>query len=249
MRTCALIRARRSRIRCVSRLGQPRALDGLMNHSRLPPRFQQSSALRRSLLTACVVASIGSAAVGCGDDDAPPPAPVAGASGAGGASGAAGGQAGSAAGAPAPVACGTAMCTPRPNPITQLIGAVAPGVPLPIPTPVACCLDATGGVCGVAAMTGATCEAYATPDSRCPSVNLGALGAVAGGLGNFGAGCCTVSGQCGLDGAIFGRGCVENNEARSMLGAVPFIGTLIAVPPAGACDMPLDDGGVDDAGL
>lgn len=101
------------------------------------------------------------------------------------------------------------------------------------------------------------CEAPATPDSRCASVNLGALGAAAGGLtAGFGRGCCTPSNQCGLDGSIFGRGCVDNAEASSMLAAIPFIGTLIMVPASKTCDTPLtttppatDDAGSADAGL
>jgi hypothetical protein len=51
-------------------------------------------------------------------------------------------------------------------------------------------------------------------------------------------GCCTPDNQCGLDGAIFGRGCVENSAAQAQLGAIPFLGTLIMIPPARACDAP-----------
>jgi hypothetical protein len=62
-------------------------------------------------------------------------------------------------------------------------------------------------------------------------------------------GCC-VDDMCGLDGMILGRGCIENSQAQSALGAIPVIGALISVPPPLACDRPLDvDGGVEDAGL
>jgi hypothetical protein len=62
-------------------------------------------------------------------------------------------------------------------------------------------------------------------------------------------GCC-VANKCGLDGALFGRGCVENAEAKALLSAIPFVGGLITVPPARACDAPTDaaDGGTEDAG-
>jgi hypothetical protein len=126
-------------------------------------------------------------------------------------------------------------------------GAAIPGLPMPV----ACCLDESNGTCGTAASEGAACEAPAAPDSRCPGFSLGALGAAAGGLlGNTMQGCCTPNNQCGLDGSIFGRGCVENGEASSMISALPFIGTLIMFPPTLACDRPIeDDAGVDDAGI
>jgi hypothetical protein len=154
-----------------------------------------------------------------------------------------------------PVPCGSTMCTPRANPLSALIGQFAMGATVPgLPAAVACCVDAAKGTCGVAAAEGAMCELPATPDARCMGINLGALGAAAAGLNNFGRGCCTPSNQCGLDGAIFGRGCVENGEARSMLSAVPFVGTLLSVPPSRACDappvtIPTDDAGANDAGI
>jgi hypothetical protein len=221
-----------------------------MNHARLSPTAQQQFMPRRAVLTSCFAALLCSAAVGCGDDsgDSPKDAGSAGASGRGGA----GGASGSAAGAPAPpVACGSTMCTPRPSPLTALLGAFGMGgAALPgLPTALACCVDEGTGTCGAAASEGATCEVFATADTRCPGIGLGALGAAAGGatagLGNLAAGCCTASGACGLDGSIFGRGCVENGEAKAMIGAIPGIGTLLMVPPVLACDRPLD---VDDAG-
>jgi hypothetical protein len=56
--------------------------------------------------------------------------------------------------------------------------------------------------------------------------------------------------MCGLDGSIFGRGCVENGEAKSMIGSIPGIGMLLTVPPALACDHPAleDAGAAEDAG-
>ena len=213
-----------------------------MNQTSLPNGFQ--STLCRSLLTALLC----SAAVGCGDDE-PGPTPIAGTSGGG--SGAGGQSGGGAAGAPAPaapVACGTAMCTPRPNPLTAFLGGM--GQTAGIPTPVACCVDEANGVCGIAATAGATCEVYATPDTRCPGIDLGAAaGGLGAALGGLGQGCCTPTNQCGLDGAIFGRGCVDNGQARSMLSAIPLVGSFIMVPPALACDRPVEDGGVDDAGI
>jgi hypothetical protein len=131
------------------------------------------------------------------------------------------------------------------------MGAAAPA----LPTAVACCLDVAKGTCGSAAATGATCEPPSVPDTRCPGVDLGGLGAIAGGatagLGNLMTGCCTPTGACGLDGSIFGRGCVENGEAKAMIGAIPLIGTLLMLPPPLQCNRPQDssDGGTDDAGL
>jgi hypothetical protein len=229
-----------------------------MNYMNTSPRASQSNPACRALLTSCFAALISVAAVGCGDDDEAPPdaGTVAGKSGGGG--GGAGGASGGAAGtlAPEPVACGSSMCTPRPNPLTALLGMFGMGGQLPgLPSPVACCLDESTGACGTAAMAGATCEAPAVADSRCMGFSLGALGAAAGGanagLGNLASGCCTPSGMCGLDGSIFGRGCVENGEAKAMLGALPFIGTLLMVPAPIACDHPIitEDAGTEDAGL
>ncbi len=212
-----------------------------------------SRALRRILPTACGLALIGAAAVGCGDDDSGDPAPAAGSGGSSGAGGA-GQSGGGAAGMAAPIACGTSVCTPQPSPLSQLLGGLggmATGG-LPVPQPVACCVDAAVGTCGTAPTAGAACEPVAMADARCPSIDFGQLGAAAGGLtGNLTRGCCTPGGMCGLDGAIFGRGCVENSEAKAMLGALPFIGTLLVTPPALMCDRPLEEdaGVLDDAGL
>ena len=136
------------------------------------------------------------------------------------------------------------MCSQPANPLSALTG----GMPLPIalPMPVACCADESTGTCGTAAMAGAMCEIPATPDSRCPGISLGALGgAAAGGLGMLAGGCCTPSGQCGLDGMIFGRGCVDNSEVQGLLGP---LGGFIMLPVARACDAPQEDAGTADAG-
>jgi hypothetical protein len=226
----------------------------LMNHVSSSHLVRPSYFLRLTLLTSCVVALVCSA-TSCGDDSGDK-TPTAGSSGAGTSGG--GGSSGSTAGAPAaapPVPCGSAMCTPRPSALTGLLAGLGMGAAaLPgLPTPVACCVDEAKGMCGSAASEGATCEIPPTPDTRCPGVNLGALGAAAGGataaLGNLMTGCCTLAGQCGLDGSIFGRGCVENGEAKAMLGAIPLIGTLIMTPAAIACDHPVDDAGAGDAGI
>jgi hypothetical protein len=196
---------------------------------------------------------------GCGDDDAPatkPDAGVAGKAGSAGASGNAGaaGSAGAAGAnnAPMPVECGTAMCWPPSNPLSGLAGAV-PGLGAALPMSAACCLDPDSGKCGLSPMAGGTCEAPAVSDSRCPGLSLGALGAIAGGLGGSMSGCC-IDDQCGLDGALFGRGCVENSQARSQLSAIPLLGTLVMAPGSLACDRPITtppdhDAGPEDAGI
>lgn len=151
---------------------------------------------------------------------------------------------------PQPVACGTATCNPPSNPLSGLLGAIPGGAAIAgLPTPVACCLEESSGKCGVAMSAGATCEAPAVADSRCPGIAAGALGGLGGG-GNM-VGCC-IDNMCGQDGALFGRGCVENSQAKGMLSAIPLVGNLIMVPPTRACDAPPttgEDAGVADAGI
>src|SRR5436305_2114225 len=71
-----------------------------------------------------------------------------------------------------------------------------------------------------------------------------ALASLVGGLGKKAEsamiGCCT-HGACGLDGALFGRGCVENADAKRMLSSVPIVGALITVPLPAACAAHDDD--------
>jgi hypothetical protein len=164
------------------------------------------------------------------DDD---PSPSAGKSGAGsaGRSGSPA-RAGTGGTAPAPLECGSASCVAP----TSVLSAL----PLGIPAPVACCVDEGAGECGSAESEGATCEPAATEDERCPGVDLSALGALAGAAagGMQMTGCCTPDNACGLDGALFGRGCVENSAAQAQLGAIPLIGSVIAIPAARACDAP-----------
>ncbi len=230
-----------------------------MNYVSLSNRAPRFSSARPTLLTTCFAAALCAAALGCGDDAQEKEPDAGAAAGRGGGGGTSGGASGSTAiagtPAPPPVPCGSTLCTPIPSPITGLLGMFGGGAAVPgLPMAVACCLDEAAGKCGTAAAEGAMCEAPAAPDARCPGFSLGALGAAAGGaasgLGALAQGCCTPSNMCGLDGSIFGRGCVENNEARTMLGAIPIIGTLLTVPAARACDAPIaDDAGTDDAGI
>jgi hypothetical protein len=229
-----------------------------MNYVNASSRASQSNPACRALLTSCFAALICAAAIGCGDDDdnTPPDAGAVAGKGGSGGKGGAGGSAVAGSAAPQPVPCGSTMCTPPANPLTGLLGAFGMGGQVAgLPAPAACCLDEASGKCGTAAMEGAMCEAPAVADSRCMGFSLGALGgAIPGGgaaLGNLATGCCTESGMCGLDGAIFGRGCVENSEVKAMLGAIPFVGNLLMVPAPIACDHPIitEDAGAEDAGL
>jgi hypothetical protein len=178
------------------------------------------------------------------DDERDEDAGAAGRAGRGGGGGA-GGAAGS---GPAAVRCGSAQC---PAPVS-LLSAIP--IPTGIPAPVACCVDESKATCGTAAMPGATCEPVAVADTRCPGIDLGALNMLAGGAAPGGemmmSGCC-IDNACGLDGALFGRGCVENGEVASMLSGIPLISTLVSVPAPRACDAPPDtelDAGSEDAG-
>jgi hypothetical protein len=143
-----------------------------------------------------------------------------------------------------PVPCGSTMCQPPSSPLAALGGAI-PGLGAltsALPMPVACCLDSTAGTCGLAMTKGATCEPRATADTRCPSVDLGQFMAIAG---NMGFGCCTSDNLCGIDGSVFGRGCIEDAEAGAMLQSAG-LGGFIMVPDARQCDGTLI---VPDAGI
>jgi hypothetical protein len=181
-----------------------------------------------------VVIVVGSAALGAcgGDDDGESMEPVPDAGGGTGGTMMTGGTGGSTAGTggtggttpPPPMAitimCGPTTCTQQPSLLSTLAamfgGGAASGL---VPTPMPCCRD--GNMCGVMTAT-SMCEEPATADTRCPSLMLpGLLAGLAAGLG---AGCCTPEGMCGLDGAPFGRGCVENSEAAmSLMGAASMI--------------------------
>ena len=186
-----------------------------------------------------------------GDDDSSTNRRTTGASGSpsGGAS-----AAGSSAQAPASVPCGAKTCAQPDNPVSALLGGGTsgsmglPGLSLPgLGMAVACCLDKSAGLCGVAPSADATCEPPPVADPRCPSLGLGgaiAGFAPAGGLPGLGSGCC-IKNACGQDGALFGHGCVENNALKEMLSGSPF-GTFLMVPESRACDAPPPpDAGVD----
>jgi len=213
---------------------------------------------QRGLFWSCVLL-VGAVAFGCGDDDdGEPTAGTGGSAGAtGGVGGAAGGSAGSGgsggtAGMTAvPVMCGTMTCQAPASPFA-MFAALAPGL-LP-PPPVACCMTATT-TCGLAPMTNAMCEARAMPDPRCAGVGLSIPGMMGG--APVAAGCCNAMSRCGVDGSAFGRGCVENAEAATMLGQ---LAGFLSVPAPKACDDPLPmagtggtggggAGGDDDAGM
>jgi hypothetical protein len=204
------------------------------------------------------------AAAACGDDDDNQPVTTsqagagAGASGLGGASGSAlAGSGGSGVVMPEPVPCGSSMCYPRSNPLTAIIGMAGPALGNLLPTALPCCLDADTGACGTSMTMGGACEPPAIADSRCPGLDLGAAGMLVGGLAMSG---CCLENQCGQDGMLFGRGCVENSQVMSMLSGIPLIGTLARVPPTLACDRPMEmkptqmtpkderDAGAEDAG-
>jgi len=139
---------------------------------------------------------------------------------------------------PPPLACGPSQC-PRPKNLAADLLMGVTGLPMTGAETVACCLDEEQGTCSSAASSGASCDTVAVMDTRCPGVDLSALSDLVGGLfdktRDAMVGCCTHD-ACGLDGAIFGRGCVENAEAKRMLSVVPVIGPLINVPAPRACD-------------
>jgi hypothetical protein len=205
--------------------------------------------MKRQLLFASLVSLLALFNVACGshrdldEDDDMRDAGEAGRSSAGkGGRGGTGGTGGTSGAAAVTVRCGSKQCAAPDN----LLAALP--FPTGIPAPVACCADEAKSECGSAPMAGGTCERPAVADARCPGVDLGQVGMMSGGDGMPMPGCC-IENKCGLDGALFGRGCVENGEAKTMLSAIPFVGDLISVPPARACDAPLDaDGGTDDAG-
>jgi hypothetical protein len=90
---------------------------------------------------------------------------------------------------------------------------------------------------------GATCNVPAEPDTRCPDFEI-PIEIPGFPLPAVGVGCC-IENKCGVDGQLFGGGCIENDSARTMLGAMQPIGALLVdgVPPARGCDEVLEDGG------
>jgi hypothetical protein len=172
------------------------------------------------------------------DDDDSSDAGKAGRGGSSAGRGGSGGKGGTGGSAPVTVRCGSKQCA-APQSALAVLG---------LPAPIACCADESKSTCGSAATAGAMCELPAVADARCPGIDLGQLGAMNGMPAMQMSGCC-IDNKCGLDGALFGRGCVENGEAKSTLSAIPFVGNLIDVPAPQACDAPpAADGGTDDAG-
>lgn len=160
-----------------------------------------------------------------------------------------GGTGGTGGGGPVamPVPCGSATCQPPTNPLGAFAGALGMGVMLPA-TAFACCRDEAAGECGYAMTENAPaemCNEPATPDTRCEDFEIPIEIPLP--LPPLGVGCC-INNQCGIDGQLFGQGCVENSAAEEMLTAQPMIGMFLmdGVPAPHACDMPLPvDGGTD----
>jgi hypothetical protein len=145
-----------------------------------------------------------------------------------------------------PVACGTTQCNPPANPLSGILSSFGGGAFSGlVPTPQACCIDESAGTCGVT-IEGGACEELAIVDTRCPKANLGMLGSFV----NIQP--CCLDNQCGQDGRLFGRGCVENSQVASMLGPLAQGGGF-TFPASQACDAPAPtpDAGTpsdDDAG-
>ena len=193
------------------------------------------------------------AAVGCGDDD-DDSTPIAGSGGAAGSRTAgSGGRAGALGGAGTtgvvvaePVACGSSQCQP-PNSLLSGLAGIASLIGITLPSAVPCCLDSADGSCGTAASADATCEAPAIADARCPGLSFGAIpGLPTGAAPGANMGGCCIANQCGLDGSLFGRGCLESSEAQTLLNGIAGLGGFLTFPPALACDRPIE---VDDAGV
>lgn len=148
--------------------------------------------------------------------------------------------------APAIVECGAKQCSAPSNVAGELLRNVT-GLQITVPDPSPCCVDEAEAICGSASGPGVACDTPAVAETSCPGIDLSALASLVGGLGKKAdsamIGCCT-HGACGLDGALFGRGCVENADAKRMLSNVPIVGALITVPPPAACAMHDSDAGM-----
>lgn len=147
---------------------------------------------------------------------------------------------------PAEVECGAKQCIAPSNVAGDLLRGVT-GLEITVPDPSPCCIDEAAELCGSASGPGMACDTPAVAEASCPGIDLSALASLVGGLGKKAEsamiGCCT-HGACGLDGALFGRGCVENADAKRMLSNVPIVGALITVPPPAACAMHDSDAGI-----
>jgi hypothetical protein len=93
-----------------------------------------------------------------------------------------------------------------------------------------CCVDPFASLCG--AKLGRAClmppPETAGSDPRCPSVSIMGIFSIPS--------CCTDDGQCGIDAAMFGGGCVSYEEAEmgaQMMGAPPG---AIPWPEPQSCD-------------
>jgi hypothetical protein len=138
--------------------------------------------------------------------------------------------------ASASVTCGETQCGAPKNVAADLLRGVT-GFSMTGAETVGCCLEAASSTCSAGPIAGGTCDVLAVPEPRCPGVDLSALVALVGGLGSSAQtmlGCCTHD-LCGQDGELFGRGCVENGEAKRMLSAIPVVGPLIKVPLPQQC--------------
>jgi hypothetical protein len=190
--------------------------------------------MNRSVLLAILIALVGTAIGGCGEDasDADDSSGDGGASDSGPADNAdtgTGGGAGSGSTSPAPggsgqsVACGSSTCT-------------APGGGFAM----ACCAEESSGTCGMSVMGGA-CSKPVAGDERCPPVSI--MGAI------MLPSCCTPEGLCGIDPSMFGMpGCVDLKSAAERSGMSGMMGGGIAItfPEPRSCDGADGDG--DDEG-
>ena len=211
-------------------------------HANLPGHLATRS-LRPLLSTLAALLCL-SLAAACGDDSEETTEPTAGSGGKAADSGGGGNSGATTPPPPMPVACGATQCNAPANPLSGILGSLGGAASGLIPTPQACCLDESAGICGVTIMGGA-CEELATTDTRCPKAELGMLSSFA----NIQP--CCIDNQCGQDGRLFGRGCVENSQVASMLGPLAAGGGFM-FPASRACDapaQPLDAGMADnDAG-
>jgi hypothetical protein len=211
-----------------------------------PDQSSRSRSAFRALQVLSTVLLL-SAATACGKDEPEEtPAPSGGSGGAAASSGSGGASGSTTPPPPMPVPCGETMCTLPSNPLSGLISMAAPFLGGALPTPAACCVDEATAACGVSMSAGGTCEPLAIPDTRCPKADLGAIGQFIGGAVRP----CCLDNKCGQDGALFGRGCVDNSQVASMLGPLAQ-GGMVMFPAPQACDAPPPDPTTpdDDAGV
>lgn len=199
----------------------------------MQPTYHESAAKFRAILMGCALTLVGACR---SSEPMPAPSGQAGTAAAGGrpeagALSTAGVNVLGAAAASPSVPCGETQCRAPKNVAADLLRGVT-GFPMTGAETVGCCLDAASNTCSAAPIAAVACDVLAVPEPRCPGVDLSALVALVGGLGPSAQtmlGCCT-HGMCGQDGELFGRGCVENGEAKRMLSAIPVVGPLIKVP-------------------